>query len=151
MAGTHFDVAVWAITAALGGRLGSGINSFPELFTEDGIIETPFDGDGTNPPMRGRAAMTAMVEALDGVLRFDEVTVTRVYDAEPPTVICEYEAVLHRADLGGAFQRRYVSVMTLRDGRISHLREYGGPLIPHPIKGGRSEHSALREKQHIKT
>ena len=132
MTGTHFDVAVRAITAALGSRLASGITSFPQLFTDDGVIETPFDGDGSTPPMRGRAAMTVMVEALDRVLRFDEVTVAHVYDTGASTVICEYEAILHRADLGSAFRRRYVSVMTLREGRISHLREYGGPLIPHP-------------------
>ena len=133
MTGTHFDVAVRAITTALGGRLASDITSFPELFTDDGVIETPFDGDGSTPPMRGRAAMTAMVQTLDGVLRFDELTVTHVYDIGELTVICEYEAILYRADLGGAFRRQYVSVMTLRDGRISHLREYGGPLMPHRL------------------
>ena len=132
MTGTHFDVAVRAITAALGSRLASGIATFPELFTDDGVIETPFDGDGSTPPMRGRATMAAMVEALDGVLCFDELTVTQIHDADASTVICEYEAILHRADLGSAFHRRYVSLMTLRDGRISHLREYGGPLMPHP-------------------
>jgi hypothetical protein len=99
MTGTHFDVAVRAITAAVGGRLAPGITSFPELFTGDGVIETPFDGDGTDPPIRGRAALTAMVETLDGVLRFDEVAVNHVLDADRSTVICEYEAVLHRADL----------------------------------------------------
>jgi uncharacterized protein len=130
MTGTHFDVAVRAITAALGTRLTSGITSFPQLFTDDGVIEVPFDGDGSTPPMRGRDAFTAMVVALDGVLRFDKVTVTHVHDVDASTVICEYEALLHRADLGSSFRRRYIAVMTLRDRRIANLREYGGPLIP---------------------
>jgi ketosteroid isomerase-like protein len=125
-----FDVAVAALTRALGDRLAPGVASFPDLFTEDGVIEVPFDGDGTADPIAGRAALEAMVASLDGVLRFDELTVTRVLDAGDGTVVCEYAAVLHRADLGSRFRRRYVAVMTLRGGRLAHVREYGGPFMP---------------------
>lgn len=59
-----------------------------------------------------------------------QVDFTQVHDVDGVTVICEYQARLHRADLGGSFYRRYVSVITLRGGQIAHLREYGGPLIP---------------------
>ena len=127
-----FDAAVRAMTSALGDRLVPGIASFPELFTDDGTIEVPFDGDGTAAPIVGRVALEAMVTALDGMLRFDEVTVTRVLDVDEATVVCEYEALLHRADLGGRFRRRYISVITLRDGRFAHLLEHGGPLVPAP-------------------
>ena len=131
-AGGHFDVAVHAFTAALGPRLAAGLTTFPDLFTEDGVIEVPFDGDGTTPPIRGQQAIAAMVHALDGVLRFDEVAFTGVHDSPPATVVCEYHALLHRADLGGRFHRRYIAVLALRDGRIAHLREHGGPLLPVP-------------------
>ena len=138
MAGTHFDIAVHAITAALGTRLATGITSFPQLFTDDGVIEVPFDGDGTTPPIQGRAAITALVGALEPVLRFDHVAFTQVHDTTGSEAICEYEALLHRADLDGYFRRRYIAVMTLRDGRIAHLREYGGPLILQPSEHHRT-------------
>lgn len=130
--GSHFDVAIRAFTAALGSRLVPGLATFPDLFTDDGVIEVPFDGDGTTAPIGGRHAVTAMVRALDGVLRFDEVTFSAVHDSPPATVVCEYQALLHRADLGGRYRRRYVSVLTLREGRIAQLREYGGPFLPAP-------------------
>ncbi len=47
-----------------------------------------------------------MVEALRGVLRFEQVEFTHTYDVNVATVICEYHARLHRADLGGSFRRR---------------------------------------------
>lgn len=125
-----FDVAVTALSHALGDRLAPGVTSFADLFTDDGTIEVPFDGDGSAAPIAGRAALDAMVSSLDGVLRFDELTVTRVLDVDGSTVVCEYDAVLHRADLGSRFRRRYIAVMTLRDGRLVHLREYGGPFMP---------------------
>lgn len=129
-----FDVAVTALTRALGDRLSPGVTSFPGLFTEDGTIEVPFDGDGTAAPIAGRAALEAMVAGLDGMLRFEELTVTRILDVDVDVdermIVCEYEAVLHRADLGGRFRRRYISIMTLKDGRLDHVREHGSPLVP---------------------
>lgn len=132
MTGTHFDVAVQAVTAALDTRLRPGITTFPDLFTADAVIEAPFGGDGSTSPITGRAAIAAMVDTLDGVLRFDEVTVTDVHDVDPATVVFEYGAVLRRADLGGRYRRRYICVITLRGGRIAHLREYGGPFVALP-------------------
>jgi ketosteroid isomerase-like protein len=64
------------------------------------------------------------------VLCFEKVTVTHLHDVDASTVIREYEPLLHRADLGGSFRRRYIAVMTPRHPRIASLREYGGPLIP---------------------
>jgi uncharacterized protein len=132
MTDAHFDTALHAFTTALGDRLRPGAATFADLFTEDGVIEVPFDGDGTAAPLQGRAAIASMVEALRGVLRFEQVEFTHVHDVDGATVICEYQTRLHRADLGGSFRRRYISVITLRDGRIAHVREYGGPLIPLP-------------------
>ncbi|WP_423918878.1 hypothetical protein ACPEEZ_11300 [Frigoribacterium sp. 2-23] len=68
-----------------------------------------------------------MAASLDGFLWFDDVTfdVVRATD-DPAVMICEYEAILRQADRADRLRRRYISVITLRDGRISHLREYGG-------------------------
>ena len=131
MSAPHFDVAVTALTAALGDRLAPGITDFVDLFQDDAIVDVPFDGDGTARPMRGRAALEQLTTSLRGILRFDEVTILELHDTnQAGTIICEYEALLHRSDLGGSFRRRYISVITIREGRIAHLREYGGPFIP---------------------
>jgi ketosteroid isomerase-like protein len=131
MTAPHFDVAVTALTAALGDRLAPGITDFVDLFREDAIIDVPFDGSGTERPMQGRAALQQMTTSLRGILRFDEVTILELHDThQRGTIICEYEALLHRSDLRGSFRRRYISVITIHGGRITHLREYGGPFIP---------------------
>ena len=131
MSAAHFDVAVTAFRAALGDRLASGITDFVDLFTEDAVIEIPFDGDGTVPPVVGRAAIARMTADLAPVLRFESKRFTEVRITErPDVVVCEYEAVLTRADLRARLRRRYISIVTLRDGRVLHLREHGGPFRP---------------------
>jgi ketosteroid isomerase-like protein len=125
----HFDIAVSALTEAFGDRLAPGITDFIDLFVEDAIIEVPFDGDGSADPIRGRHAIAQITAELRGILHFDAVTITQLHSSgQADVVICEYEAVLTRSDLGGQFARRYIAVATLREGRIAHLREYGGPF-----------------------
>ncbi|MEJ5913507.1 nuclear transport factor 2 family protein [Pseudokineococcus sp. 1T1Z-3] len=130
MADSHFAPAVTALTAALGPRLRPGGPGFADLFTPDALLETPFDGDGDGPGVEGREAVAAMVTSLAGVLTFYDVRVHRVLDVDATTVVCEYEALLQRHDLGCRLRRRYVGVMTISDGLVAHLREYGGPFMP---------------------
>ncbi|KQR46831.1 hypothetical protein ASF82_05330 [Frigoribacterium sp. Leaf164] len=127
----HFAPAVEAFVAALEGRIDQDITSFPDLFHQDAVIDVPFDGAGDASPIVGRPAIEAMAASLESFLWFDEVIFDAVRATEDPAVmVCEYEAVLRRADRDGRLRRRYVSVITLRGGRISHLREYGGPFMP---------------------
>jgi len=130
MTDPHFAPAITAFTAALGQRLTPAGPGFADLFTTDAVLEVPFDGDGDNAPIRGRTALAGMVESLSGVLQFHDVRVHHVLDVDATTVVCEYEALLHRHDLGQRFRRRYISVLTLHDGLIDQLREYGGPFMP---------------------
>lgn len=131
MTAPHFGVAVSALTASFGDRLAPGISDFIDLFHDDAVIDVPFDGDGHSEPIRGRHAIAQMTIALRGILHFDSVTITQLHSTgQADVVVCEYEAVLTRSDLGGQFARRYVAIATLREGRIAHLREYGGPFLP---------------------
>lgn len=126
----HFAAAVAAFVGALGERVAPGITSFPELFTEDAAIDVPFDGAGDVRPIVGRSAIEAMAAGLDGFLWFDEVTIRTVHQTiDPAVVVCEYDAVLRRADRDGPLRRRYIAVITLHGGHIRTLREYGGPFM----------------------
>ena len=131
MQSPHFDVAIAAFTKALQGRINPDISSFPDLFVEDAVIDVPFDGQGDGTPIRGRAAIELMTRSLEGFLWFEEVTFHQVREtSDPDVVVCEYEAILRRADRQGLLRRRYISIITISQNRIAHLREYGGPFIP---------------------
>ncbi|WIE80209.1 hypothetical protein [Curtobacterium sp. MCSS17_016] len=127
----HFDAAVSAFTTALAGRVSPSIASFPDLFRDDATIVVPFDGSGDGAPIVGKPAIEQMTRDLAGFLWFEHVT----FDSVLPThdvnvVVCEYQAVLRRADMPGRQRRRYISIITLHEGRISTLREHGGPFMP---------------------
>lgn len=124
-----FGAAVEAFVGALDGRLRPTEAGFAGLFTDDAVLDVPFDGAGDGPPVVGRAAIAALANSLRGVLDFEQVIVHRILDVDETIIVCEYEALLNRHDLGRQFRRRYVSIMSLRGGEIEHLREYGGPFM----------------------
>lgn len=74
-----------------------------------------------------------MTRAREGILRFDEVTFRNIYSTDDnAAVICEYEALLHRADLGG----RYRAIHQTIRRRAEHagydataLSKLGGHLL----------------------
>jgi ketosteroid isomerase-like protein len=126
----HFDAAVDALKSALGDRLAPDIDDFVDLFTDGAVIDVPFDANGAAEPVRGRAAIRTMVRQLEPMLRFDEVRFDEVHETrEEDVLVCEYEALLTRADLGARLRRRYIAVVRLEAGRIVLLREYGGPFL----------------------
>lgn len=125
-----FALPTAALVDALGDRLAPGIDGFADLFTDDAVLEVPFDGDGDVPPQVGRAAIVRVVDSLRGVLTFEGFEITAMHDVDETTVVYEAQGLLHRADLGRRFRRRYVTVVRLREGRIAHLREHGGPFMP---------------------
>jgi hypothetical protein len=52
------------IVAASGDHLAPGVQNFSDLSGEDGIPETPFDGDGTTSPIEGQANIRARLRGL---------------------------------------------------------------------------------------
>ena len=129
----HLAAGTGLITHALGDRLAPGIESFSDLFHEDGVLETPFNGDGTGKPVEGRANLEAMVRSLDGVIFIESARTKAVHEgSDGRTVIYECDGVVRFEGTGQRFAHTYIAVLVLREGRISHLREYGGPLVPIP-------------------
>ena len=129
----HLAAGTDLITHSLGDRLAPGIERFPDLLHEDVVLETPFNGDGTDKPVEGRADLEAMVRCLDGVVFIESARTKAVHEGtDGRTFIYGCDGVVRFEGTGRRFARAYVAVGVLREGRISHLREYGGPLVPIP-------------------
>ena len=123
----HLDAGTRAVLAALGERFAPGIDSWVDLFSEDAVLEAVFDEGAA--PYRGRPALAQLGQALAGRIFFETVNVDEVIDgADGRTFVYTSRATFTRADLQGRYHHSYVFVARFQAGRISHLREYGGPL-----------------------
>nr|WP_203725438.1 nuclear transport factor 2 family protein [Actinoplanes durhamensis] len=101
-----------------------------DYLAEDVVIEWPFAAGGPRR-VEGRAAFVAMAGPGRAALpfRFDELTVDAVHEtADPEVIVAEYR-------LGGTIkatgERRssaLISVIRVRDDRVTHWREYQDTL-----------------------
>jgi ketosteroid isomerase-like protein len=119
------------IVTALGDRLAPGVDNFSDMFRDDRVLETPFDGDGTTSPVEGKPNIRAMLRGLEGVIFLENLQLKAVHQTtNDDTVIHEYDGVVRNERTGQRFSRSYKALAVVREGRLALLRERGGPLVP---------------------
>lgn len=122
---------------ALGSALAPGASRFLDMFAEDGVMEFPFAPPGVAKRLEGRPALAAHLASLEGLASFNRMALRschRALDAE--VFVLEFDGFGTGAATGRPFEQSYVSVITLRDGRIAQYRDYWNPLVVIEALGG---------------
>jgi ketosteroid isomerase-like protein len=102
-----------------------------DCYAEQVVIEMPFAVEALYPAriettreqLRARFGAGA---AMRTYTRLDQVKIHET--ADPETIIAEYELHGTTRATGEAFASRYLMVMTIRDGQITHTRDYTDPI-----------------------
>jgi ketosteroid isomerase-like protein len=129
---------------ALGDRLDPAASSFVQMMAEDAVMEFPYAPPGGPRRLEGRAAMTAHLRGLAGVIeihRMRDLVVHRTLD--PDTRILEFGCEGRGVQTGRPYDQRYISVITLRAGRIARYVDYWNPLVVLETIGGVAAISAI--------
>jgi ketosteroid isomerase-like protein len=114
---------------ALGLLLAKDMSGFADLWAIDGTMEFPFAPPGWPTRLDGREAVREYLRGYTDVYDIKSVTEQTVHETTDPEVIIaeiEVDGVLVRT--GQPHQRRYISVITVRDGHIAGYRDYWSPL-----------------------
>lgn len=122
-----FDNFSDLLRAALGDRLEAADNLLG-LFAEDVVFEFPYAPDGLPRRLDGRAALAAHFARLGPLIRFGPMLLGHVH-AAGDTVIIEFSCTGVGVATGAPYDQVYISVVTLRQGRITHYRDYWNPLV----------------------
>ncbi|HTJ33015.1 MAG TPA: nuclear transport factor 2 family protein [Dactylosporangium sp.] len=102
-----------------------------DCFADRVVIEMPFAPPGLVPPRleATREELRARYAAGASVRRYTEVTDASIHEtADPSTVIVEFSVRGTMLATEEEFALRFVMVMTIRDGRITHTRDYADPI-----------------------
>ncbi|PWS34271.1 hypothetical protein DFH01_24905 [Falsiroseomonas bella] len=129
-----FDSFSDLLRAALGDRLASS-DSLLGLFTHDVVFEFPYAPDGLPRRLEGTAALAAHLERLGPLLTFGPMELGKVH-AVADTVVFEFSCSGEGVATGAPYNQLYISVVTLREGRIAHYRDYWNPLVVLTALGG---------------
>lgn len=129
-----FDSFTDLLRAALGRRLTPADN-LSEFFTEDVVFEFPYAPDGLPRRLDGRAALDGHLARLGPLLSFGPMRLGSVH-ADGDTVIFEFTCRGTGTRTGAPYDQDYISVVTLREGRIARYRDYWNPLVVLTALGG---------------
>ncbi|WP_016700586.1 nuclear transport factor 2 family protein [Actinoalloteichus spitiensis] len=113
--------------------LSGDMAGYVDLYADDAVLELPFAPPGAPDRLDGRAAIQEYLRDYPSRLDVREISDTVTHRTEDPgTIIVEFTAHGVVVPTGRPYQARYVSVLTTRNGRIQHHRDYWNPLAFHP-------------------
>lgn len=98
-----------------------------ELWAEDVVVEAPFAAPGQPERFEGREAFLAFATAGRAALpvRFEEYRDEVIHEtADPDVLVVEYTLVGRSTVTGKVGAAAFIGVLRVRDGKISHWREY---------------------------
>ena len=127
-----------SFTDLLRGALGSHLmpgEDMNDLFTPDVVFEFPYAPEGLPQRLDGIATLADHVTRLAPMLELREFTLKAVYPSQD-TIIIEFSCEGSGIATGLPYDQDYISVVTLRDGRIGHYRDYWNPLVALSALGG---------------
>ena len=118
------------ISRALGDLLAPGADGFAAMMAEDGVMEFPFAPPGLPARLEGRDAIAAHLAGLPALLSIESLSEPEVHlGRDGETAVLEFDCRGRAVATGRPYEQRYVSVITVRDGRIARYRDYWNPLV----------------------
>ncbi|MGW0435357.1 nuclear transport factor 2 family protein [Micromonospora sp. NPDC003197] len=109
--------------------IAKDMTGFLALFADDGVMEFPFASDGQPSRVAGRAALHDYLIDYPQTLDIREIFDVNLHEtADPAVIVTEFTASGVVVATGRSYQLRYIAVLTIRDGRIVHYRDYWNPL-----------------------
>lgn len=98
-------------------------NDLADLYAEDVVLEMPFTPAGVPRETKGREELRRRFLAASGIRRIVGAENVVVHETKDPSVlVAEFD--LHQEMGGETFAASYVMVMTIKDGLITHTRDY---------------------------
>ncbi|MCF3120889.1 nuclear transport factor 2 family protein [Streptomyces arenae] len=107
------------------------------LWAEDGVFEFPFAPPGAPRRLDGRSAVRAYMTAYPDHIDLAAIPHVEIHrTTDPEVVIVEMRSEGRSVSTGRDFEMEYVAVVTVKDGLITHYRDYWNPLTALEIAGG---------------
>ncbi|MEU8083172.1 nuclear transport factor 2 family protein [Micromonospora sp. NPDC049101] len=117
--------------------LAKDMAGFIALFAEDAVLELPFAPPGQPRRVAGRAELHEYLINYPDLLDVREIRDRTVHETrDPEVIVVEFAASGFVVATGRPYEVRYIAVLTIRDGRLAHYRDYWDPIAAQELLGG---------------
>jgi len=115
--------------------LGATVSATPgdiaDCYADTVVIEMPFGVEELYPSRfeTTREQLRARFQAGTASRRYTRLSDVTIHEtADPEVIICEYRLHGELTATGEQFSARYAMVITVKDGQITHSRDYSNPI-----------------------
>ena len=100
-----------------------------DLLADDVIVEYVISVPGYPRYVKGRQSVIDLYGSYDDYMTIHTADNLRVYrDPEASVVVLEYEVHGQAVQTGRPYNNRFVSIITVKDGKVTHWRDYLDPI-----------------------
>ncbi len=118
------------------------IEQWVDLFTPDGVLESPYAPAGYPSKVSGRSGLRQYIANSAKFFRMQFMDLRFHETAEPSLVIAEFRSQGVALATGRRYEQTYISVVETTDGKISRYVDYWNPLVTErALRVGPSERS----------
>ena len=113
-----------------GSRLADHGSFFLDSFSDDAMMDFPFDPSG-GFSVQGQKAIRELFVKVEQTIRIEHVVLTRTYHTDDDnSIIIEYTSRPRFLKGDVSFSQQYIAVVEFKAGKIVLFREYINPLKP---------------------
>lgn len=106
-------------------------DALADQYAPDGVFEAPFAPPGPARRMEGREAIRALYHHAAQSADRPQFEIRSVFvheTTDPEVIVTEFDVHARDARTGAEYSFANLQVITVRDGKIVHLRDYWNPL-----------------------
>jgi ketosteroid isomerase-like protein len=104
-------------------------NDYFDLLADDVIFEYVISVPGYPRRVQGRQSIIDLYSRYDDYMRVHSADNLRIYrDPEASVVVLEYEVHGESVQTGRPYNNRFVSIITVKDTKVVHWRDYLDPI-----------------------
>lgn len=100
-----------------------------DIYAEDVVVDLPYAPQHHTGKLDGKAHILRFLTNI-GVY-FSDIVIGEptIYETtDPNVIIAEYTGSSTSKEAGLPYRQSYVSIVTVKDGKIQHIREYYNPI-----------------------
>jgi uncharacterized protein len=111
-----------------------------DLLADDVIFEYVISVPGYPRRVQGRQSIIDLYSGYDDYMRVHSADNLRIYrDPEASVVVLEYEVHGESVQTGRPYNNRFVSIITVKDTKVVHWRDYLDPIAVFEATGATKE------------
>lgn len=110
--------------------LEQDIDQWIELWDENAVIEFPYAPSGYVRRLEGKSEIYAYMKEFPSKVELFTFTEPQFHHTvHPNLMIVEFECEGRVLDTGKPYNQTYISVIEMKNGKITHYKDYWNPLV----------------------